>query len=71
MRRLFDRTLKPLCVSARSVTIRWLERRNGIHTEVEIELEDLGVDAPGRVRSQASRLVHHASHPASEKGGIR
>jgi len=50
MRRLFDRTLKPVCVSARSVTIRWLERRNGIHTEVEIELEDLGVDAPGRVR---------------------
>ncbi len=52
MRKLFDRTLKPVYVFARGAVVRRLERRNGIFTDVKIELDELGVDAPARQRYQ-------------------
>ncbi len=47
---LFRRIVRPVFVSTRDRLVRWLERRNGIHTSGVIELDELGIAGPDRVR---------------------
>lgn len=50
MRRVFDRTLKPVYVAARDRVNRHLESRHGIETLGIVELEELGLAGPDRER---------------------
>lgn len=53
-RAFLEATLKPVYVGARAAFIGYLEQRNGITTDAEIHLEQLGLAAEGRGRYQAA-----------------
>lgn len=53
-RALLEVTAKPVNVGARRALVSFLERRNRIETEAEIELEKLGLASRDRIRYQAA-----------------
>jgi hypothetical protein len=64
---LFRATLRPAYVGTRDALVGLLERRHGIRTAGEIELADLGVAGPDRVRYKPApwRTLRRALPPRS------